>query len=69
MNLTDKDILKRYYLIVVLFVTVALAIVYQLFNIQFNQGDYYTELAQNTVYKNFKIEPNRGNIYDANMNL
>ncbi len=69
MSLTDKDILKRYYLVAILFVAVAFAIVYQLFNIQFNQGDYYTELAQNTVYKNFKIEPNRGNIYDANMNL
>lgn len=69
MNNSDKAILKRYYIVAAIFLVVGLVIAYQLFNIQVNQGDHYKKLAQQTVYKNFKIEPNRGNIYDVNMNL
>ncbi len=69
MNNSDKAILKRYYIVAAIFLVAGLVIAYQLFNIQVNQGDRYRKLAQQTVYKNFKIEPNRGNIYDVNMNL
>lgn len=66
---TDKSILRRFYIIAAVFVVVFLLMGYKLFDIQVVEGQKYKDLAQKTVYKNFNIEPNRGNLYDANMNL
>lgn len=66
---TSKNILKRFYLIIGLFVVFVLFIGYKLFNIQIKEGEHYRSLAEKTVYKKFTIDPNRGNLYDANLNL
>ncbi|MGO1729552.1 MAG: penicillin-binding protein [Flavobacteriaceae bacterium] len=65
----EKNILKRYFIVLAVFFTVAVLIVYKLFVIQFVEGDKYEDLVQSTVYRTFTIEPNRGNIYDSKMNL
>ncbi len=66
---TSKNILKRFYLIIGLLVVFVLFIGYKLFNIQIKEGEHYRSLAEKTVYKKFTIDPNRGNLYDANLNL
>ncbi|WP_019039049.1 penicillin-binding protein [Psychroflexus tropicus] len=66
---TDKGILRRFYIVATLLVLVFLIMGYKLFDIQIIEGQKYKDLAQQTVYRNFNIEPNRGNLYDANMNL
>lgn len=43
----------------------AIAIGFQIFKIQFVEGDKYRELAQERVFRNFTIEANRGNLYGA----
>ena len=66
---TPKNILKRFYLILGVLLLFVAFIGYKLFKIQFQEGDYYRDLAEKTAYKNFTIEPNRGNLYDTNLNL
>lgn len=66
---TDKSILRRFYILATLLVLVFLGMGYKLFDIQIIEGQKYKDLAQQTVYRNFSIEPNRGNLYDTNMNL
>lgn len=66
---TDKSILSRFYIVAAVFVVVFLLVGYKLFDIQIVEGQKYKDLAQQTVYRNFDIEPNRGNLYDAQMNL
>ena len=66
---TDKSILSRFYIVATVFVVVFLLVGYKLFDIQIVEGQKYKDLAQQTVYRNFDIEPNRGNLYDAQMNL
>lgn len=66
---TDKSILRRFYILATVLVLVFLTMGYKLFDIQIIEGQKYKDLAQETVYKNFSIEPNRGNLYDTNMNL
>lgn len=66
---TDKSILSRFYIIATALVIVFIALGYKLFDIQIVEGQKYKDLAQETVYRNFSIEPNRGNLYDTNMNL
>lgn len=65
----EKHIIKRYFIVLAVFFAVAVLIVYKLFTIQFVEGEKYENLAQNTVYRTFTIDPNRGNIYDSKMNL
>lgn len=65
----QKNILKRFYLILLVLVIFAGAIVYKIIQIQVIDGEHYKSIADNTVYKSFIIEPNRGNLYDANLNL
>jgi cell division protein FtsI (penicillin-binding protein 3) len=66
---TDKSILRRFYIIAALLVLVFMGMGYKLFDIQIVQGQKYKDIAQQTVFRNFNIEPNRGNLYDTNMNL
>jgi len=66
---TDKSILRRFYIIAALLVLVFMGMGYKLFDIQVVQGQKYKDIAQQTVFRNFNIEPNRGNLYDTNMNL
>lgn len=65
----QKNILKRFYLILLVLLIFAGAIVYKIIQIQVIDGDHYKSIANKTVYKSFIIEPNRGNLYDANFNL
>lgn len=68
--MTDtKQILKRFYVVVGLFMLIPLFVGFKLVEIQFIEGDVYREMAVTQVYKKFTLEPNRGNIYDTNMNL
>lgn len=64
-----KQILKRFYIVVGLFMLIPFFVGFKLIEIQFIEGDIYREMAETQVYKKFTLEPNRGNIYDANMNL
>jgi cell division protein FtsI (penicillin-binding protein 3) len=66
---TDKSILRRFYIIAALLVLVFMGMGYKLFDIQIVEGQKYKDIAQQTVFRNFNIEPNRGNLYDTNMNL
>ncbi|WP_127844364.1 penicillin-binding protein [Psychroflexus aestuariivivens] len=65
----DKHILRRFYIVAAVLLLVFFIVGYKLFEIQVVEGQKYKEIAQNTVYKNFTIAPNRGNLYDTNMNL
>ncbi len=47
----------------------AVAVVIQLLNIQFVEGDKYKQMAEDRTFKNFTIPANRGNLYDINGNL
>jgi cell division protein FtsI (penicillin-binding protein 3) len=47
----------------------ALAVAFQLLNIQFIQGDKYRDLAEERTIKNVVIPANRGNVYSLNGNL
>ena len=66
---TDKHILKRFYSIAAVLVVLFLGMGYKLVDIQVFNGENYRKIAEQTVYRNFKIEPNRGNLYDTDMNL
>ncbi|HET8808822.1 MAG TPA: penicillin-binding protein [Flavobacteriaceae bacterium] len=61
----EKNISNRFYFIAACMFVFALAIGFQLFKIQFVEGDHFRELAQKRVYRNFTIEANRGNLYGA----
>jgi cell division protein FtsI (penicillin-binding protein 3) len=65
----QKNILKRFYLILLVLIVFVGGIVYKIIQIQVIDGDHYKSIAEKTVYKSFIIEPNRGNLYDANLNL
>lgn len=60
-----KGIAYRFYIVVTAMLLLACAVGFQLFSIQFVEGDKYRELAQETSFRNFTIEANRGNLYAA----
>ncbi|HET8839440.1 MAG TPA: penicillin-binding protein [Flavobacteriaceae bacterium] len=64
--ITEKNISNRFYFIAGGMLLFALGIGFQLFKIQFVEGDEFRELAQERVFKNFTIEANRGNLYGSN---
>src|SRR5699024_2548633 len=66
---SEKKILNKFYLIAALFIVFAVSVGIKLLNIQIVQGKEYEDLAQKSVYKNFVIPANRGNLYDANGSL
>ena len=65
----EKNILTRFYIILAGFALFMSLIVYKLIEIQFFKGHQYKELAEKSTSKTFTIEPNRGDIYDTNLNL
>lgn len=65
----QKNILKRFYVILVALVLFTGFIVYKIIQIQIIDGEHYKAIADESVYKSFIIEPNRGNLYDTNLNL
>lgn len=67
--INQKNILKRFYIILLVLVVFVGLIIYKIFEIQMIDGDHYKSIAEKTVYKSFIIEPNRGNLYDTNLNL
>lgn len=67
--IAEKNILKRFYVILMVLVVFVGLIVYKIIQIQMVDGEHYKSIADKTVYKSFIIEPNRGNLYDTNLNL
>jgi len=67
--IAQKNILKRFYVILVFLVIFAGLIIYKIIEIQMINGEHYKTIAEQSVYKSFIIEPNRGNLYDTNLNL
>jgi len=65
----NKSLYLRFYAIMLLLVVFAGGIIYKIVHIQTVDGDHYKALANQKVYKTSIIEPNQGNLYDANMNL
>lgn len=67
--IAEKNILKRFYVIMMVLIVFAGLIVYKIIQIQMVDGEHYKAIAENTVYRSSIIEPNRGNLYDTNLNL
>lgn len=65
----ERKILNKFYLVVALIVVFVVIVGFKLINIQFVHGEKYEALAQQNVYKNFTIDANRGNLYDAKGSL
>lgn len=63
MPTTDKNILNRLYFIAGGMFLFAIAVVVQLVNIQFVDGDKYKAMAQERTLRNATIAPSRGNVY------
>ncbi len=69
MATNEKHILNRLYFVAGCMFIFAVAVVIQLLNIQFVEGDKYKQMAEDRTFKNFTIPANRGNLYDINGNL
>ena len=63
MSNTNKNILYRLYVVVAFLLVLAIAIVLQLVNVQYVDGDSYRELAEKRSIKRKVIKANRGSIY------
>ena len=57
-----KEILVRVRVVFLLITLVCLAITYSIFNLQFNQGDYWTSKSKKNNLQRLKIKASRGNI-------
>ncbi len=69
MAVTEKNILKRLYIVAGLLFVFAVAVVVKLFSIQMVDGDKYRQLAEDRTEKVFTITPNRGNLYSSDGSL
>ena len=69
MKETKKDILWRVYVVYIFICLFGLAIIVQVFRLQFVQGQYWREKADSLTLAYKKIEPARGNIYSADGSL
>ncbi len=69
MKETQKDILWRIYLVYIFICLFGIAIIAQVFRLQFIQGAYWREKADSLTLAYKKIEPSRGNIYSADGSL
>ncbi len=69
MEVEDKHITYRIYLVAVAVFFIAIAITVKLTNIQWVEGDHYRKLAKQKTVKNFVIPANKGNIYSADGSL
>ncbi|MBV1887993.1 MAG: transpeptidase family protein [Urechidicola sp.] len=64
-----KNILSRLYIVFVFSTFLFIAIIAQLFNIQYAEGDKYRSLSDERTVKNDTIQANRGNVYADNGSL
>ena len=69
MEVENKNVSYRIYLVAVGMFLVAVAITVKLTNIQWVEGDYYRKLARERSVRNFVIPANKGNIYSADGSL
>lgn len=69
MEVTDKHISYRIYLVAVVVFLMAIGVAVKLTNIQWVEGDYYRKLAKERSVKNFVIPANKGNIYSSDGSL
>ncbi|HTO35253.1 MAG TPA: hypothetical protein VLZ72_03385, partial [Flavobacterium sp.] len=69
MAIEDKNIVNRIYLVVLVGLLMAIAIVIKLTNIQWVEGDHYRELAKERTVRSFVIPSNKGNIYSSDGSL
>lgn len=69
MELNDKHITYRIYLVSVIILLMAAAVIIKVTNIQINEGEYYKKLAKERTVKNFVIPANRGNVYSSDGSL
>lgn len=69
MAVEDKNIVNRVYLVVLVGLLMAIAIVIKLTNIQWVEGDHYRELAKERTVRSFVIPSNKGNIYSSDGSL
>jgi len=65
----DKKVSYRIYLVAFAIFVMAILVSIKLTNIQWVEGDYYRQLAQQRTVKNFTIPANRGNVYSADGSL
>ncbi len=66
---TKKDIMWRIYLVFFCFLLFGVAIVFQIFRIQFVQGDYWKSKADSLTTQIRSIEASRGNIFSGDGSL
>ena len=57
-----KEILYRVRIVFFIIILISLAIIYSIFNLQFNQGEYWQSKSTNINFKYDKIKASRGNI-------
>lgn len=69
MEVTNKTVTYRIYLVAVVIFIMSCAIVVKLTNIQWVEGDYYRKLAKERSVKRFVIPANKGNLYSADGSL
>ena len=69
MATSEKGILNRLYVVAACMFIFAVGVGVKLLDIQFVEGDYYRNLAEERTVRSFKIPASRVNLYDANGNL
>lgn len=69
MAVSPSKIMSRIYLVVFGLFLFSFVLIGKLVYIQFEQGDYYKDLAQKRTLKNFVLAPSRGNIYSDDESL
>lgn len=69
MAVEKKQILNKLYLLTGMLFLFALAVVYQLIQIEFVNGDQYRDQAEQGTVKTFEIAANRGSVYTSDGSL
>jgi len=69
MAVEKKQILNKLYLLTGLLFLFAIAIIYQLIQIEYVEGDLYRVQAEEGTVKTFEIEANRGSVYTSDGSL
>ncbi len=63
MEAQNKQLMNRFYLVVLGLFLFGFVLIGKLFFIQTQEGEYYRKLAKQRTVKNVILEPSRGNIY------
>ena len=69
MSVEKKQILNKLYLLTGMLFLFAIAIIYQLIQIEYVDGDLYRVQAEEGTVKTFEIEANRGSVYTSDGSL